>query len=505
MVLSPSNFAVSNLPNETASLTASLNGQYAGLLPSSTDPKNPSNYFFWYFPTVGGTAAHNNLVIWLNGGPGCSSLLGSWIENGPINFKADGSLAANPYSWHKQANVLYVEQPVGTGFDLDSITSNFNETGIASFFYTFLDNFASVFTDVKTKDLFITGESYAGTYIPHISTGLISRQNWTDGSKINFKGIGLGNPALDSKKLDDYRNTVDDFDFFKESGFFTLPHASDVETKVGALAQFCKTATPDQVFNDQDLALCNVPLALELWYVYTPESPGLHQTYGINNTCFDPYHITNQIPCDVASSSFWRQEAAVTAYLNNPDVQKAIHVSQEVTANFTWNECNGITVNRGGHFNATADVSASTLLDSIIAADVKVVIYEGMNDGVCHYVYVERVLGNTTWKGSQGFKAPFNDWSVESKLAGKIRKDRGLTYIQVNDAGHMVPSDQPASAFGVLAELLAEGKPSDAATYASASPITVGYISTPVTRLYSGGRAFGLSIAVAVLAVGSSL
>lgn len=55
------------------------------------------------------------LLLWLNGGPGCSSLIGMVYENGPFVFKQPGSanFQINDYAWNKKANVLYIESPGG--------------------------------------------------------------------------------------------------------------------------------------------------------------------------------------------------------------------------------------------------------------------------------------------------------------------------------------------------------------------------------------------------------
>lgn len=72
------------------------------------------------------------LVAWLNGGPGCSSMIGLFQENGPCMFPIAGNQTDssagddddggggepifNPYSYNNHANVVYIDQPVGTGF-----------------------------------------------------------------------------------------------------------------------------------------------------------------------------------------------------------------------------------------------------------------------------------------------------------------------------------------------------------------------------------------------------
>lgn len=74
------------------------------------------------------------MVLWLTGGPGCSSEVGLFYENGPYNFNADGkTLKSNPHSWNENANLIYIDQPIGTGFsNLDaSGTLDKNEDQIA--------------------------------------------------------------------------------------------------------------------------------------------------------------------------------------------------------------------------------------------------------------------------------------------------------------------------------------------------------------------------------------
>ena len=125
--------------------------------------------------------ANDPLVIWLQGGPGCSSMLGLYTENGPFNFKFEREhikdpfkFEANDYSWNNHANVMYVDQPIGTGFSfVDSFGMlRWSERAIASDFASFLHNFMYKYPEYKERPLYITGESYAGHYIPNIARHL---------------------------------------------------------------------------------------------------------------------------------------------------------------------------------------------------------------------------------------------------------------------------------------------------------------------------------------------
>ncbi len=118
--------------------------------------------------------------MWLNGGPGSSSLIGLLTENGQI-VTNDNSLTdpvdgvpqvfLNPYAWTTTANVLYLESPKGVGFSYcEGVTSSKNcvntDESTAQDAYEFLVNFFNAFPEYKTNKFYITGESYAGIYIP---------------------------------------------------------------------------------------------------------------------------------------------------------------------------------------------------------------------------------------------------------------------------------------------------------------------------------------------------
>ncbi|KAJ3065565.1 Cell death protease [Podochytrium sp. JEL0797] len=307
-------YQVTNLPNETESLTSTLNGQYAGYMPITGRTKD--DLFFWYFPSA--NTSSQDLVVWLNGGPGCSSLFGSWVENGPIRATSNGTLIVNPNSWHHQANLLYVEQPLGTGFSAVQNASSgpFTEYQSGSQFVVFLNGFYASFPEAKGWNLYLTGESWAGTYIPYI----------------------------------------------------------------GAAIQKCKKLV--------DGSLCDMFSLLDSWY-----SP-LHNEYGIGNTCLDYYNVDYSVPCGNSVDQYFLAENFLGKYFN--------------------------------------------FLAGLIASGVKLVMFTGDRDFVVNYVGVEESIGNLTWGGHAGFNNSPVSWVVNSVPAGLYWSERGLTYVRVFDAGHMV-------------------------------------------------------------------
>jgi len=86
--------------------------QYSGLL--QIGKKSDKHIFYWFFESKS-SPENDPIVIWLNGGPGCSSMDGLFIELGPFKMNKDGSISLNEYSWNNFANLLFIDQPVGTG------------------------------------------------------------------------------------------------------------------------------------------------------------------------------------------------------------------------------------------------------------------------------------------------------------------------------------------------------------------------------------------------------
>ena len=104
-------------------------------------------------------------AVWLNGGPGCTSLAGLTGENGPLAFYGNSTAPApNPYSWTKLSNVLYIDQPVGTGFSTGSTQATSNAQ-VTEEFYAWLTAFYAQFPRLAAMDTYLMGESFAGVNV----------------------------------------------------------------------------------------------------------------------------------------------------------------------------------------------------------------------------------------------------------------------------------------------------------------------------------------------------
>ncbi|KAL7246831.1 hypothetical protein ACSBR2_001859 [Camellia fascicularis] len=140
---------------------------------------------FYYFAEAVHNPSSKPLVLWLNGGPGCSSFgVGAMGEIGPFGVNSDcKTLYPRKHAWNKVANILFLESPTGVGFSYSNTTSDYDMSGdkrTAHDAYVFLINWFKRYPHYKATDFYITGESYAGFYIPELADTIIKRNKKAD-------------------------------------------------------------------------------------------------------------------------------------------------------------------------------------------------------------------------------------------------------------------------------------------------------------------------------------
>lgn len=168
---------------------------YAGFL--TVDAECDSNMFFWFFPSDANYQS-SPLSVWLQGGPGASSLYGLFNENGPLHLTPSGKLKHRKFSWTVASSYLYIDNPVGTGFSYAKSADCYsrNETHVGQNLLIALKQFLALFPELQTAPLFITGESYAGKYVPAFAYA-IHLDNRDTPRAINLTGVAIGNGLVD--------------------------------------------------------------------------------------------------------------------------------------------------------------------------------------------------------------------------------------------------------------------------------------------------------------------
>ncbi|GJP44708.1 hypothetical protein CLOM_g4067 [Closterium sp. NIES-68] len=174
-------------------------GQWAGYIP--VGPAGRKKLFYWLTESVAAPQT-KPLVLWLNGGPGCSSIgYGLFEELGPWRVANDAGrqLQFNPFAWNKLANVLFVDSPAGTGFsyslDPSDLSTGDNQTALDT--VQLLRAFLRRHPRYNGRTLLLAGESYAGHYIPQVAALLLSlAARPAQRVRVRVGGVLLGNPFV---------------------------------------------------------------------------------------------------------------------------------------------------------------------------------------------------------------------------------------------------------------------------------------------------------------------
>ena len=216
------------------------------------------------------------VILWLNGGPGCSSSTGLLFENGPCTIADDGdSTVPNPYSWNNHFNVIYLDQPVNVGFsyaDKGAKEVSNSQAG-GKDVYAFLQLFFGRFKEYADSPFHLAGESYAGIYIPNFATEIyqrnkqLQRRDNTSGplKLINLTSLIIVNGLTDP--LVQYASTVDYICDNPYPGVFNSTECEEVKEaapECTALIQKCYNSPSTKVcleaHRDCDANLLEPPL-----------------------------------------------------------------------------------------------------------------------------------------------------------------------------------------------------------------------------------------------------
>ena len=189
---------ITSLPGWTGKLPSR---HYSGFFPTSLDG-SPGAMLHYWLTLSESQPTTDPLVVWLQGGPGCSSLFGLLYENGQLHFSGDKdatgapTLVQNPYAWTKVANMLWLEQPVGVGFSYcqsGNCTCDYEGCAFGVDAYGFFVNFFGAYPELAKLDFHISGESYGGVYVPFVADAVLKGNQQGGNTPVNLKGILIGN------------------------------------------------------------------------------------------------------------------------------------------------------------------------------------------------------------------------------------------------------------------------------------------------------------------------
>ncbi|XP_059660020.1 serine carboxypeptidase-like 20 [Cornus florida] len=453
-----------------------LSKHYSGYV---TIDENHGKKLFYYLVLSERNPSEDPVVLWLNGGPGCSSFDGFVYEHGPFNFEAGkpkGSppqLHPNPYSWSKVSNILYLDSPAGVGFSYSGNKSDYDTGDLktASDSHTFLLKWFELYPEFLSNPFFITGESYAGIYVPTLASEVAKGIDAGVKPVLNLKGYMVGNgvtdEVIDGNALIPFvhgMGLIPD-ELYEEvttecQGNYYNPTSTNCENTIAKV--------------DRDIEALNIYNILEPCY-HAPETGATTNSHLRLPSSFKKLGETER-PLPVRTRMFgraWPFRASVkdgivptwpqilnsdsvpctddevaTTWLNNEAVRKAIHAEQ-VNVSGSWDLCTDRIL---FHHDAGSMIKYHRNLTS---KGYRALIYSGDHDMCVPYT------GSEAWTRSMGYKIvdEWRPWTSNGQVAGYLQGyDNNLTFLTVKGSGHTVPEYKPREALDFYSRWLAGKK-----------------------------------------------
>jgi carboxypeptidase C (cathepsin A) len=433
--------------------------------------------FYWFVESQS-RPREDPLLLWTNGGPGCSGSIGFLSENGPF-FAAEGGgrLEVNEFSWNKVANMVFIEQPVGVGFSFSEVDVEYGDAQAAADNLRFVLGFFARYPLYNSSAFYLSAESYGGHYLPTLAQAIEE-----SGQVPEFRGIFLGNPLtyekyrsygqfgtgwghqllprplwqdyveMDCKEA--WLSTRDIQSLSEILGTNVTVFDANITEVVNAIdvqadawdrlerisACWNITSQMDDIMQNFDL------YALDFPKCGTAQSAGRQERWTLRNMLLraasnesaPPQHPYE--PCE---------DDYVTEYLNREDVRAAIGVSPSVA---NWSMCSDRIFSGWPIADFQGDV---TPVWKQLAAlgKLKIMIYSGDDDAVCPTMGTQEFIWGGL--GLAPTERNWEPWEVGGQVAGfwtdfLAPGEGSFSFVTVHGAGHMVPSTQPVRSLALL-------------------------------------------------------
>jgi len=411
------------------------------------------------------------VLLWLNGGPGCSSLGGFLSELGPyFPQTVEGMLQSNPYSWNRQATVIFLESPAFVGFSYSNTTSDgvVGDERTADDSYLFLLGIMERFPDLAGRPLWISGESYGGHYVPGLTDAIIKGNEAGINPKLNLQGFMAGNPLTDTAI--DNRGALEFWythGIISTATFEGISKYCDFNTIGPLLASNTGMGTePDPdlcngFVNDSFREMGNINIYDIFADVCLPKVEAVTQAMarvaarGPTLGLLSQKHLLSKAkgPVSGADSSKYDPcvDNEVEQYFNRPEVQAAIHANVSGMLPYPWADC----ADAPRLVYSRTDLLSSMMptYERLLQKGIRILVYSGDIDAILPLV------GTRNWVEALGLEVtePWRPWtsSLDGQVAGWTEKfTQGLTFATVRGAGHMVPYTQPQRAFDLIIKFI---------------------------------------------------
>lgn len=361
------------------------------------------------------------MIIWLQGGPGCSSMFGAFIESSPYQMDSNGNMTFNPFTWVRNATVVYIDSPPGTGFSTTNSTNGLDgdERAVTLDLYNALQQLFKWNNGHfrQTKQLQVWAESYGGKYSFQLASRILNTTVAPGDWKLPLDGVACGNCWVDPQ-----RQMVSYVPYLK---LHNLVSDQDAQWAEAQYPQFY--ALLDQGNYTAAADIDNGILAR------------LTNDANIQN----PYNIGS--PNDPTAGP----TAALTTYLNSPIVQQAFNVNPPMPFSF----CNP------DPYNALAKDEERTNLWQlrwVLNNNIPVTLYNGDLDLICDWIGTANYSAVVNFTAQQRYNnAPTLPWKSDNGTqVGTVQTAANLARVVIFNAGHMWPHCLRETAYEMALRIL---------------------------------------------------
>ena len=430
----PKDDLMANLPDAPAFQTDT----YSGYL-KATDSKK----LHYAFAESMDSPSTDPIIIWFNGGPGCSSMLGMMQELGPIVVD-DGEdyFKTNPHPWNERANVLFLESPAGVGWsvagtdaDLDTNDMVQSEDAINA-----LRDWFTKFPEYLSNEVFVSGESYGGIYVPYLAWQIYQNNlqaSFNDSlPKINLGGTMVGNGATNWSYdvWPSFPQTLANFqiieqsllDDFEKEGCAAYFHNVRPATETPACEAMAKRIMDlSGQLNWYDLYRWNYDLGTPTNVDRTGSTviDGETRYYkkGMTMAEYTPFasHVVASPAGQQVNGDF------LSDYMNREDVRKAFNIPSSVQ---TWEQCSNT-------LRYHVQDEASMWIYRVLQGKTKLMFYSGDTDGAITTYGTKRWIKELNWP----VKEAWRPWFTDGQVSGYTEMYDGLQFTTIKGVGHMAP------------------------------------------------------------------
>ncbi|XP_051988380.1 retinoid-inducible serine carboxypeptidase-like [Xyrauchen texanus] len=402
------------------------------------DVRQGAHMFWWLYYANSSSASYKELplVMWLQGGPGGSSCgFGNFEEIGPL----DRDLKPRETSWVHASSVLFVDNPVGTGYSYtdteDALTKDV--AMVATDMMVLLKNFFSLKTEFQSIPFYIFSESYGGKMAAAISLEL-TKAIQAASIKCNFAGVALG---------DSWISPIDSVMTWGPYLYSTSLLDDNGLEEVYNAAKGVQQALDQGQYQK----------ATEMWSI--TESVVEQNTNGVNfynilaQNSDDMVKISSDQTTDGFLSSLKRRHIrplhrqSLSELMNGP-IREKLGV---IPKNVTWGgQSEDVFSSMAGDFMKPV----VNIVDELLAAGVNVTVYNGQLDLIVDTVGQEQWVKQLKWDGLQSFNkikwTALEDPQTESQTGAFYKTYKNFAFYWILKAGHMIPSDQGPMALRML-------------------------------------------------------